>query len=159
MALTGKLEIEIEIQSSATEFFNFFVKTLHNLPNVASCVHAGQLHQGDDWHAIGSAKHWTYTVDGKVVTCKERFEEIDEENKTLKIELFEGDVKEEHKSFKCIIKVTDKEGGGAVAKWSFLYEKIHAGISDPKGYLDLAKSLAKDVDAHLLSAQEGRAEN
>ncbi|XP_028752501.1 MLP-like protein 43 [Neltuma alba] len=157
MAPSGKLEIEIEIKSPATEFFQFFTKQLHNLPNTTSCVHAGELHEGDDWHAIGSSKRWTYTVDGKVVTCKERFEELDEENKSVKVEFFEGDVKKEYKSFKFIIKATEKEGGGGIATWSFFYEKIHEGIPDPKGYLDLAATTTKDVDAHvLLSAQKGK---
>ncbi|XP_054824041.1 MLP-like protein 34 [Prosopis cineraria] len=156
MALTGNLEVEIEIQSPAIEFFNFFTKQLHNLPNATGSVHGGELHQGDDWHAIGSVKQWSYTVDGKVVTCKERIEEIDEENKSLKVDFFEGDVKEQHNSFKFIIKATDKEGGGAIAKWSFHYEKIHDEISDPKGYLDMAAAVTKDIDAYLLSAQKGK---
>ena len=90
------------------------------------------------------------------MTCNERFEELDEENKSVKVELFEGDVGEEFKSFKFIVKVTDKEGGGSIAKWSFFYEKIHEGIPDPKGYLDLATSMTKDVDAHLLGAQKAK---
>ncbi|XP_028758984.1 MLP-like protein 43 isoform X2 [Neltuma alba] len=157
MALTGNLEFEIEIQSPAIEFFNFFTKQLYNLPNATGSVHLGEIHEGHDWHAIGSVKHWSYTVDGKVVTCKERFEELDKENKSVKVELFEGDVKKEYKSFKFILKATEKEGGGGIATWSFFYEKIHEGIPDPIGYLDLAATMTKDVDAHLLlSAQKGK---
>ncbi|KAI9126381.1 hypothetical protein K1719_002802 [Acacia pycnantha] len=91
-------------------------------------------------------------TDGKVETCKERFEEVDEESgKSLKVDIFEGDVKERYKSFKFIIKATDKEGdGGAIAKWSFLYEKILKGIPDPKGYSDMAATKIKVVDAYLL---------
>ena len=48
MALTGKLEVEIEIQSPAIEFFHFFAKNLHNLADVTSTVHEGKLHEGDD---------------------------------------------------------------------------------------------------------------
>ena len=62
MAVTGKLEVQFEIQSPAIEFFHFYTKNLHNLANAASVIHEGKLHEGDDWHAIGSVKHWTYTV-------------------------------------------------------------------------------------------------
>lgn len=66
MALTGNLEVEIEIQSPAIEFFNFFTKQLHNLPNATGSVHLGEIHDGPDWHSIGSIKHWSYTV-GKIL--------------------------------------------------------------------------------------------
>ncbi|KAK4263975.1 hypothetical protein QN277_029319 [Acacia crassicarpa] len=150
MALTGNLEVEIEIQSPAIEFFNFFTKQLHNLSNATGSVHFGEIHDGPDWHSIGSVKHWSYTVDGKVVTCKEKIEAIDEENKSLNVDFSGGDIKDKYKSFKFIIKATDKEGGGAIAKWSFTFEKIHAGIPDPKGHLDFVTILTKDVDAFLL---------
>ena len=90
------------------------------------------------------------------MTCKERFEELDEENKSMKVDLFEGDVMEAFKSFKFIIKVTNKVGGGSITKWSFFYEKIHEGIPEPKGYLDFATSVTKDVDSYLLGAQKAK---
>ena len=95
-------------------------------------------------------------TDGEVVTCKERFEEIDEENKSVKGEFFDGDMKDKHKSFRYIKKFTDKKGGGAIAKWTFFYEKHHDGVDDPKGYLDMATTISKDVDAYLLNAKEGK---
>ncbi|XP_028758985.1 MLP-like protein 43 isoform X3 [Neltuma alba] len=156
MALTGNLEFEIEIQSPAIEFFNFFTKQLYNLPNATGSVHLGEIHEGHDWHAIGSVKHWSYTVDGKVVTCKEKFEAIDEENKSMNVDFSGGDIKDQYKSFKFVMKATDKEGGGAVAKWSFSYEKIHEGIPEPKGYVDFVTIVTKDVDAYLLSSQQGK---
>ena len=66
MALNGKLEVEIEIQSPAIEFFDFFNKNLHNFVNTTSLFHEGKLLEGDDWHAIGSVKLWSYTV-GKIL--------------------------------------------------------------------------------------------
>ena len=61
MALSGKLETEIEIQTTAAKFFNLFIKQLHELQNVSTEVHKAKVHEGD-WHSIGSVKHWTYTI-------------------------------------------------------------------------------------------------
>lgn len=69
MALTaGKLEGEIELHSPAARLFNFFATQLHDLSNVADDVHEGKLHQGDDWHGVGSqhVRLWTF-VAGKVI--------------------------------------------------------------------------------------------
>ena len=62
MALTGKVEGEVELSSPATKFFNVWSTQLHELPNISDLFHNGQLHQGDDWHGIGSdsVKHWTF---------------------------------------------------------------------------------------------------
>ena len=53
------------------------------------------------------------------------------------------------------MKITDKEGGGAIVKWTFFYEKQHEGVEDPKGYLDMLTTAGKDVDAYLINAKKG----
>ncbi|KAK4263974.1 hypothetical protein QN277_029318 [Acacia crassicarpa] len=153
MALKGKLEIENEVQTPASKFFHFFTKQLHHVQNITDHVHAGELHEGEDWHSVGSVKQWSYTIDGKAVKCKERIEVYDEANNIITFDLFEGDVKEQFKSFKMTLKVSDKvAGGGAVAKWIIEYEKLNRAIPDPKGYLDYVTYVTKDADAHLVTA-------
>ncbi|XP_054792350.1 MLP-like protein 43 [Prosopis cineraria] len=155
MGLTGKLEIEKEIQTQASKFFHLFTKQLHHVPNITDHIHEGELHEGEDWHNVGSVKKWSYTIDGKVVKCRERIEVYDEVNNMITFNLFEGDVMEQYKSFKLTLKVSDKvggAGGGAIAKWTVDYEKLNEGIPDPGGYLDYVTNVTKDADAHLLTA-------
>ena len=92
------------------------------------------------------------TADGKLVTCKENFEAIDEQNKSLTFNLFDGDVSQQYKTLKGHLQVTDKHNGGAVAKWTYEYEKVREDIVPPCAYLDLATKFTKDADAHLIKA-------
>ncbi|XP_027337091.1 MLP-like protein 43 [Abrus precatorius] len=149
MALTGKVSTELVIQTTAAKFFNLFMKQLHLVQNVAESVHEANVHQGD-WHSIGSVKNWTYTVDGKVTTCKENFEAIDARNKSLTFNLFAGDVGKLYKILKGHLQVVDKDDGTAVAKWTYEYEKINENVPTPYAYLDFVAKVTKDVDAHLI---------
>ncbi|KAF7808686.1 MLP-like protein 43 [Senna tora] len=153
MALKGKIGAEIEIQSSASKFFNLFATQLHEVQNMTDEVHETKLHKGD-WHGVGShsVKHWTFTSDGKVTTCKENFEEIDEENKSLTFNLFDGDIGEQYKRLKAKLKVIDNEEKGGLAKWTYEYEKTHEAIPPPHSYLNFAIQVSRDVDAHLIKA-------
>ncbi|KAI9079821.1 hypothetical protein K1719_038231 [Acacia pycnantha] len=148
MALKGKLEVENETPIPASEFFHTFTKKLDNLQNITDHVHEAELHEGEDWHSIGSVKQWTLTVGGKVVKFKEKIEAYDEENNLVTFDLFEGEIQEQYKSLKITLKVTDKEGsGGGVAKWIVEYEKLNEGIPDPTAYVDLVTNIGKDVRA------------
>ncbi|XP_054808774.1 MLP-like protein 34 [Prosopis cineraria] len=148
--LAGKLEGEVEVNSPAAEFFGVLASQLHHVKNISDVVHETKVHQGD-WHGVGSAsiKHWTYTV---VEKCKEHFEEIDHENKSLAFNLFDGDVGDKYKSLKAKLQVTDK-GNGALAKWTYEYEKLREEVPPPQAYLDFATKVTKDVDAHLMNAK------
>ncbi|KAK7273865.1 hypothetical protein RIF29_14929 [Crotalaria pallida] len=152
MALSGKVTIEIGIQTPATEFFNLFGKQLHDVQHVTDTVHEGKLHHGDDWHSPDSVKHWTYLIDGKVTTCKENIEALDEENKLITYNLFEGDVGQHYKTFKITLQVIDKEDGGAIAKWTIEYAKNDENVEPPYGYWKYLNKVTKDSDLHLVSA-------
>ncbi|TKY73101.1 MLP protein 43 [Spatholobus suberectus] len=152
MALTGKITTELGIHTPAAKFFNLFAKQLHHVKNVTDRIHDGKVHHGDDWHSSESVKHWSYTIDGKVVTCKENIEVLDEENKSMTFNLFEGDVEQHYKILKVSLQVVDKEDGGAIAKWTIEYEKINENVEPPHGYLDYLTKLTKDVNDHLLKA-------
>ncbi|QHN97388.1 MLP-like protein [Arachis hypogaea] len=100
MALTGKLSSEIGIHAPAAKFFHLMTKQLDHVQNVCERVHETKLHEGDDWHCVGgSVKHWTYVIDGKVTTCKETVESIDEQNLSASYKLFDGDVSQHYKVF------------------------------------------------------------
>ncbi|KAJ1425397.1 START-like domain superfamily [Sesbania bispinosa] len=152
MALTGKVTTELGIYTSASKFFNLFAKQLHHVQNVTDRIHEGKMHHGDDWHDTETIKHWTYTIDGKVTTCKESIEVLDEENKSITFNLFEGDVEQHYKILKINLQVIDKENGGAITKWTVEYEKVNESVEPPYGYLDYLTKVTKDVDDHLLKA-------
>ncbi|XP_027356248.1 kirola-like [Abrus precatorius] len=124
MSLAGKLSAEIGIHTPAATLFNFYTTQLHHIQNISDTVHATKLHQGDEWHSNDSIKHWTYTVEGKVVTCHEIMESIDEQNKTITFKLFGEDIDQHFKVFKLIFQTMNKNDGSATIKWTIEFEKI-----------------------------------
>ncbi|KAL4359895.1 hypothetical protein S245_027626 [Arachis hypogaea] len=153
MALSGKLSTEIVIHAPAEKFFNLVSKSIHDVQNICERVHHTKLHQGEDWHSIGdSVKHWTYVIDGKVTTCKETIESIDENNKTIKFNLFNGDISQQYKILKLSIQEIDNSNGSVSAKWTLEYEKINDNVEAPYGYLEFYDKCTKEMDAHLLKA-------
>ncbi|KAK3442596.1 MLP-like protein 28 [Eucalyptus grandis] len=151
MGLEGKLEFEVEIQSSADEFYNIWRNHMYHLPNASSdAVQSVQLHEGE-WHSEDAVKLWTYTVEGKTLTVKERIE-VDDANKVLIFNIIGGDLLEEFKTFKAIVKMIAKsDGRGSLAKWTLEYEKLHEGVADPTACKDLEIKLTKDTDAHIIN--------
>ncbi|TKY68677.1 MLP protein 31 [Spatholobus suberectus] len=147
MVLKGKVVTEIEIRSSAVQFFNVFANQLHNLQNISGGVHHGKLHEGD-WHDIGSVKSWTLTTEGKVETMKESIEAIDEENKLITFKFFDGEIGKNYKLFRLHVQGIDKEEGGSIAKWTIEYEKLNEDIPPPYRYLDVITTTTTDIDAH-----------
>ncbi|TKY69290.1 MLP protein 43 [Spatholobus suberectus] len=153
MALSGKVETEIEIQAPAAKFYNIFRKQLHHIPNISTeRVHGAKVHEGD-WENVGSVKHWDFTIEGQKTSAKEKIEAIDDDNKSITYSLFDGEISESYKSLRGTLQVIDKENGGVV-KWTFEYEKLKENISapSPDSYLDFAAMVTKDIDAHLSKA-------
>ncbi|RYQ95096.1 MLP-like protein 34 [Arachis ipaensis] len=130
MALSGKLSTEIVIHAPAGKFFNFLTKSLHQAQNICERVHHTKLHQ-----------------DGKVTICKETIESIDEKNKTIKFNVFDGDISQQYKVLKLTIQEIDNSNGSVSAKYSLEYEKIN-----DNGYLEFYDKSTKEMDAHLLKA-------
>ncbi|KAF8040167.1 hypothetical protein BT93_B2406 [Corymbia citriodora subsp. variegata] len=151
MGLEGKLEFEVEIQSSAEEFYNIWRNHMYHLPNASpDAVQSVQLHEGE-WHSEDAVKLWNYTIGGKALTVKEKVA-VDDANKALTFNIIGGDLLEEFKTFKFIVKTTAKsDGRGSLVQWTFEYEKLHEGVADPNAYRDLEVKLTKDSDAHLIN--------
>ncbi|KAK3442594.1 hypothetical protein EUGRSUZ_B02928 [Eucalyptus grandis] len=99
MSLEGKLEVEIDIQSSADKFYNLFKSQIYHLPTISSdIIQKVELHDGD-WNSSDAIKHWNYTLDGKSLTVKEKVE-VDDANKSITFNIMEGDILKEFKSFR-----------------------------------------------------------
>ncbi|TKY68508.1 MLP protein [Spatholobus suberectus] len=152
MSLVGKISTEIGVHATAAKWFNLFATQLHHVQNLTDRVHGTKLHHGDDWHHNESVKHWTYTIDGKVITCQESVESVDEQNKTINYKLFGGDIDHQFKAFKLIFQAIDKEHGGAIVKWTIEYERIGEEVDPPYGYIEYVHKCTSDIDGHLLKA-------
>ncbi|AET02678.1 putative START-like domain-containing protein [Medicago truncatula] len=150
MVLAGKLMTELGIKTPADRFFKLFASELHEVQKHCERVHHTKLHEGEDWHHTDSVKHWTYVIDGKVHTCHEKVEEIDEKNKKGTYKLFGGDIDEHYKDFKLIIEVIDKGDGTSAVKWTVEYVKINEDIDPPNGWMDYLCKCTRDIDAHLV---------
>ncbi|XVF43615.1 hypothetical protein PTKIN_Ptkin02bG0054300 [Pterospermum kingtungense] len=152
MALTGKLEAEVEVKCPADKLFSVVSSETHQIPNAASDkIHTVEVHEGD-WETHGSVKHWKYSVEGKVETMKEKVL-VDDANKSVTLIALEGHVMEEFKSYKIIYNVTPKNDEGSLVKITLEYEKLNENIPDPNRYLQFLVNLTKDLEAHLLKAQ------
>ncbi|XWS69344.1 hypothetical protein CRYUN_Cryun04dG0171200 [Craigia yunnanensis] len=151
MALTGKLEADVEVKASADKLFSIVRKENHQIPNAASDkVHSVEVHEGD-WEAHGSVKLWKYSVEGKVEILKEKVL-VDDANKTVTLIALEGHVMEEFKSYKIVYSVTPKSDQSSLVKITLEYEKLNENIPDPNRYLQFIVNLTKDVEAHVLKA-------
>ena len=80
---------------------------------------------------------------------KERVE-IDEENKSMTVFVFDGDVMENYSSFKCNLQIIPKLHGRSIARWSWEYEKLNSDSPAPNKYMDFAVYLTRDIESNLL---------
>ncbi|KAI6686065.1 hypothetical protein NL676_031978 [Syzygium grande] len=85
MAVRGKVEVEVEVdlKSSADQFYSIFRNTPHHLPKICSDLHAGEIHEGE-WK--GDRRH-----------SRRRFE-FDDESKSVTHVGIGGDVFNYYKS-------------------------------------------------------------
>ncbi|OIW03054.1 hypothetical protein TanjilG_19334 [Lupinus angustifolius] len=149
MALSGILSSEIGIKAPASKWFNLFTKQLQRIPIIVDGVEKVTLLQGD-WHTIGSVKQWSELVDGKVATFKEKIEAIDEKNKWIRYNIFDGEMNQHYKVYILTIQVIEKDDGSASIKWTIEYEKVNESLEPPYHYMDSITKGCKDIDAELL---------
>lgn len=86
-------------------------------------------------------------TEGETVTMKVRAEELNDEERIIIYDAFEGDHTKLYNSFKSIITVRNN---GSV-KWCIVVEKAKDSAPNPDRYLTSAIESAKAVDAHLLN--------
>ncbi|XVE74684.1 hypothetical protein DITRI_Ditri12bG0037000 [Diplodiscus trichospermus] len=149
-ALSGKLEIDVEIKASAETFHDMFSNRPHhvhrtNYEKVQGC----DLHEGD-FGTVGSIVCWKYVHDGKAKTAKQVIEAVDPEKNSITFKMLEGDLMEEYKSFLITIQASPKsEGEGSIVHWTLEYEKLHEGIAHPETLLQFFFELSKDMGDYL----------
>lgn len=92
---------------------------------------------------------------GNTEEAKLVVERVDEENKTVTMNVVEGDIVKYFKIFKCTIQVTVKDKGSLVT-WSVEYEKLNESGPAPDAYLNFAMGIVENVDAYILKAWQQR---
>ncbi|XP_057726849.1 MLP-like protein 423 isoform X1 [Arachis stenosperma] len=139
MALSGKLSVEVTLQTPAAKYFNIFIT---------------QFHTSFKTFVKESLKPRCMKVitDGKPFKLKEKIEAIDKENKSITYNFFDGDISKNYKVFKVFLQVFEKSDGGASIKFTIEYEKINENVEAPYGFLEFFEKSAKDIDSHLLKA-------
>ncbi|OWM70343.1 MLP-like protein 328 [Punica granatum] len=149
-ALRGKLQKDIDLKSSAADYYKLWRKESHKIPTASSKnIQAVALHEGD-WHTNGAIKRWNYTLDGKSAVFKEKME-FDDANMTVTIHGMEGDVFDEYKVYRGTCKVVPKNKG-SVAKLGVEYERVNEDAPIPNKYMDFFVSVSQDIDAHAYTA-------
>ncbi|KAL1828968.1 hypothetical protein ACET3Z_007380 [Daucus carota] len=145
--LSGKLVSSIEINSCSDVFHDIFRHRPHQISEMSPTkIKACDLHEGD-WGTVGSVIFWNYTHDGKEKVAKEIIESIDEEKKSVKFKVVEGDLLELYKSFSLTCHV-DTDGEKNLVTWTLEYEKLNESVEDPHTLMEFCLHVTKDIEAH-----------
>lgn len=90
--------------------------------------------------------------DGKPEVIKEK-REIDDEKMALTFRGLEGNVMELYKVYNVILQFIPRSKEGCVCKVTLMWEKRNEDSPEPINYMKLVKSLAADMDNHILKGQ------
>ncbi|XP_043695149.1 MLP-like protein 43 isoform X1 [Telopea speciosissima] len=152
MGLSGKLSVEMEIKSSANKYFHGWIN--HGAlfsKAIPDDVHKSEVHEGDG-KSLGSINSYCYVLEeDTALTAKSRVEAIDEENKSLKFEAFDGHVGEFYSKFKVHVQIFTKDDKNFV-NYTLEYEKLIEEVPEPINYMGLVAKFNKGLDAHLVQA-------
>ncbi|OMO60895.1 hypothetical protein COLO4_33684 [Corchorus olitorius] len=151
MAQIRKMDCQVEIKSSAEQFFNAFKNNIHLMPKLASQVIQDVKVVEGDWQSVGCVRFWTASIGGKTETATEQWEAVDDESRMITFKLVGGKIMNAYKSFKSFLKVTPK-GEGSLVNWTIEYEKQNDNSPEPVAYKDFYATWIKDVDANLSKA-------
>ncbi|KAL2929996.1 MLP-like protein 31 [Bienertia sinuspersici] len=149
MGVKGKLDVEVDIKSHGDLFHELFGKKPHHVPNITpDKIHTCDVHEGD-FGKPGSIISWNYTLDGKKCVAKELVEAIDEENKSVRFKIIEGDLLKEFKSLTISVHVVPR-GELTAVLWSAEFEKIADDGPYPTKIMDFCIHVTRDVESHHL---------
>ncbi|KAL1355274.1 hypothetical protein HN51_007326 [Arachis hypogaea] len=150
MATRGKLEVDIELKSSADKFWKTIRESTEIFPKAFPHDYKSIEVLEGDGKAAGSVRHITYGEGSSLVkSSKERIEAADDEKKTVSYAVIEGDLLEYYKKFKGHIAVTTADNGCEV-KWTAEYEKTCHEIPDPSAVKDFAVKNFLEVDQYII---------
>ncbi|XP_052520222.1 uncharacterized protein LOC128071376 [Budorcas taxicolor] len=147
MALSKMIK-QIEIKSDGDVFHELIRHKPHNISSISpDKIQGCDLHEGE-WGTVGFVIVWKYTHE---CVAKDIIEAIDEEKKSVTLNVIEGDLKELYKTFLSTVHV-DKHGVNNLVTWTFEYEKLNEDVPDPDTLMDFSVNLTKDIETHHLQA-------
>ncbi|GFY88319.1 hypothetical protein Acr_06g0002590 [Actinidia rufa] len=150
MAAPGKLDVEVELKSSADKFWQGIRDSTTLFPKVLPNDYKSiQVLEGDG-KSVGSIRlvHFAEAGSPVVTFTKEKIEAVDEEKKTLSYSVIDGDLLKFYKNFKATLVVSPK-GEGSSVKWDCEFQKASEEIPDPNLIRDFAAKTFQDLDAYL----------
>ncbi|XP_010272876.1 PREDICTED: MLP-like protein 423 [Nelumbo nucifera] len=133
-----------------------FFHCLKDLPNlfhkaVVHESHCTKVFEGDG-KSIGSAVHFTFSLDGtNVSTTHVKIENVDEEKHLITLGCYDGDIMEHYKVFKVHFQVIPKDHKSSV-KCSIEYEKVNESIPEPTVYMEFDEKLIEGIDGLALES-------
>ncbi|KFK35165.1 hypothetical protein AALP_AA5G248100 [Arabis alpina] len=131
-SLVGKLEIEVEIITSAEKFHHMFAGRLHHISkatpgNIQSC----ELQEGD-WGKVGSVIFWNYVHAGEAKVFRRGGAPLVLPSEPA---------------------LPTHGGPGSIVHWHLEYEKISDAVAHPENLLQFCVDMSKDIDEHLLTEE------
>ncbi|KAK9106061.1 hypothetical protein Scep_022905 [Stephania cephalantha] len=153
MAQIHRLQVETEVKSSAAKFYNMVKNNMTELTKVfPECYKSIEFVEGNG-RTVGSVMLWKYVVvSPKVLTTKEKIEEIDDKTRSITYKVIEGEIMDIYRSFSMKIQVSEKEGGGSLVKWFVEFDKANEAVPSPNHFMNLLDIASKKLDAYLLKA-------
>ncbi|KAJ0038495.1 hypothetical protein Pint_23050 [Pistacia integerrima] len=149
MATGGKLDVEIEVKSSADKFWGAIRDSTSLFPKAFSHDYKSIEVLEGDGKAPGSVRRITYAEGSPIVKVStEKIEAVDDVKKEVSYRVIDGDLLKYYKVFKGIVAVSPK-GDGSLVKWSCEYEKASNEIPDPSVIKEFAVKNFKEVDEYI----------
>nr|VDD49420.1 unnamed protein product [Brassica oleracea] len=161
MATSGTYVTEVPLKGTAEKHYKRWRNENHAFPDaVGHHIQSVTVHDGE-WDSHGAIKIWNYTLTNKQYVNLEKMEkqevfkerrEIDDEKKTVTFRGLEGHVMEQLKVYEANFQFIPKSEDGSVCKITFNWEKRNDDFPDPSNYMKFIKSLAADMDDHVIKA-------
>ncbi|KAI3859045.1 hypothetical protein MKX03_008553 [Papaver bracteatum] len=146
--LVGKLVTQLEVNCDADEFYKIW-KHHEEVPQAVSHLFPAVKVVKGDGLVSGCIKEWHYILEGKAMSAMEETTHNDE-TRTLRHQVVEGEVMKDYKAFASIIEVDPKPNGhGSIVTWSIEYEKINEDSPTPFAYLEFFHQNLVDMNSHL----------
>ncbi|XP_074287009.1 MLP-like protein 43 [Silene latifolia] len=155
MSQIEKAEGQIEIKSQADKFFELWTRKSNLISEWCPDKYPKiELHEGSFHHSLGAVTTWHFIALGHHDFVKTKVAEIDETNKFVIYNYFEGlgVLRSNFKYLKSKIQVIPKGDEGCIVKWSFEYEKKSDDAPDASLYIDFLLDCTKNLDARLCAA-------
>ncbi|KAK9750999.1 hypothetical protein RND81_02G234700 [Saponaria officinalis] len=152
MGAPEKLEVDVELKSSATKIWDAVKDSPNSFPKAMPHHYKSiEIVEGVD-HVVGSVRLIKYAEGNPITFSKEKIDVVDEATKTLAYSVIDGEAINYYKDFKAQT-VVEEKGDGSLVKWSCHFVKAEAAAPvTPEQLKEFAVATFKELDEHLLKA-------